>query len=77
MISYGMGEHSILEIAEALDAGISTYVAGTVYRTKEGELSAYEPISLPAFEEVSTDKKKYAQSFYVQYENTDALRQNR
>ena len=40
MISYGMGEHSILEIAEALDAGISihdiTYVAGTVYRTKEG-----------------------------------------
>lgn len=77
MISYGMGEHSILEIAEALDAGISihdiTYVAGTVYRTKEGELSAYEPISLPAFEEVSTDKKKYAQSFYVQYENTDAF----
>ena len=36
LISYGMGEHSIIEIAEALDSGIPvseiTYVAGTVYK---------------------------------------------
>lgn len=81
MISYGMGEHSILEIAEALDAGISihdiTYVAGTVYRTKEGELSAYEPISLPAFEEVSTDKKNTHKVFMCNMKILMHLRQNR
>ena len=36
MISYGMGEHSILEIAEGLDAGIAvqdlTYIDGTVVK---------------------------------------------
>ena len=39
LISYGMGEHSIVEIAEALDAGINvrdlTFIAGTCYRTKD------------------------------------------
>ncbi len=38
LISYGMGEHSIIEIAEALDSGIAvsdiTFIAGTVYKTK-------------------------------------------
>nr|WP_294526427.1 YgiQ family radical SAM protein [uncultured Blautia sp.] len=74
LISYGMGEHSILEIAEALDSGIPiqeiTYIAGTVYRTKD--LSrAYEPIILPSFEEVKDDKALYAESFATQYRNTD------
>ena len=75
LISYGMGEHSILEIAEALDSGMDvkdiTFVAGTVYRTKEGELSAYDPIFLPSFEDIVEDKKTYAKSFMTQYENTD------
>ncbi len=38
IISYGMGEHSIVEIAEALEAGIDvkdiTYIRGTVYKAK-------------------------------------------
>jgi uncharacterized radical SAM protein YgiQ len=75
MISYGMGEHSMLEIADALNAGIDihdiTFVPGTVYRTKEGELNAYHPLYLPAFEEIVKDKKNYAASFMTQYENTD------
>ena len=74
LISYGMGEHSILEIAEALDNGIPvseiTYVAGTVYKSKD--LSrAYEPIVLPSFEETESDKETYAKSFGIQYRNTD------
>lgn len=77
LISYGMGEHSMLEIAEALDSGMDvkdiTYIAGTVYRTKDGELSAYEPIVLPSYGEVVKDKRKYAESFMMQYENTDAF----
>lgn len=74
LISYGMGEHSIIEIAEALDSGIPvaeiTYVAGTVYKCKD--LSrAYDPIVLPSYEEVKEDKMSYAKSFAIQYQNTD------
>lgn len=74
LISYGMGEHSILEIAEALDSGMDvrdiTYVAGTVYRSREGT-DIYDGQYLPSFEEISEDKRKYAESFMIQYENTD------
>lgn len=49
LISYGMGEHSIIEIAEALDSGIPvseiTYVAGTVYKCRDLSRT-YEPIIL-------------------------------
>ncbi|MDO4273288.1 MAG: YgiQ family radical SAM protein [Eubacteriales bacterium] len=74
LISYGMGEHSILEIAEALDGGIPveeiTYIAGTVFKGRD--LShVYEPILLPAFDRVQEDKKAYGESFAVQYKNTD------
>ena len=74
LISYGMGEHSILEIAEALSAGIPvsqiTYVAGTVYRTKK-DLVPEDAVILPSYEAVSASKKEYAASFAVQYRNTD------
>lgn len=74
LISYGMGEHSILEIAEALNSGIPvkeiTYIPGTVFKTKD--LSCvYEPLLLPDFDEVAESKKKYAESFALQYKNTD------
>lgn len=74
LISYGMGEHSIIEIAEALDSGIPvediTYIPGTVYKHKTLD-AVYEPVILPSFEEVSHNKKAYADSFAVQYRNTD------
>lgn len=74
LLSYGMGEHSVLEIAEALQSGIPveeiTYVAGTVYKSRD--LSrVYDPILLPSFEEVKENKKSYADSFALQYKNTD------
>ena len=69
-----MGEHSIVEIADALSSGIPveelTYIAGTVFKCKD--LSRiYEPIILPSYEEVKEDKKTYADSFAIQYQNTD------
>ncbi len=77
LISYGMGERSILEIADALDSGLDvkdiTFIPGTVYRTRKGEESAYDPIVLPSFEEITASKKKYAESFMTQYRNTDAF----
>lgn len=74
LLSYGMGEHSILEIAEALDSGIPiseiTYVAGTVYKSKD--LSrAFAPVVLPSYEAVCADKETYGDSFAIQYKNTD------
>ena len=43
LLMYGMGEHSVVEIAEALDAGIDvkdiTYVAGTAYKAKKSRYS--------------------------------------
>ncbi|MDY3908755.1 MAG: YgiQ family radical SAM protein [Eubacterium sp.] len=75
LISYGMGERSIREIADALDSGMDihdiTFVPGTVYRTKADEVNAYDPVYLPSYEEIKTDKKSYAKSFMIQYENTD------
>ena len=72
MISYGMGEKSVLKIAEALDMGIPvnhiTNIPGTVYRTKEPPKNG---IFLPSYEQVSGDKRTYAESFQIQYENTD------
>lgn len=74
LISYGMGEHSILEIAEALESGIPveeiTYIPGTVFKCRDLN-RVYEPILLPSFEEISENKKLYAESFAVQYKNTD------
>ncbi len=74
ILMYGMGEHSIIELAEALDSGLSvsdiTFVSGTVYKTQKKE-DIYDAIFLPEFEEVKTDKPSYARSFYLQYCNTD------
>lgn len=76
VISYGMGEHSIVELAEALDAGIPvediTYIAGTVVKTKLLD-SIYDAEILPSFEDLKADKMNYARSFYTQYLNTDAF----
>ncbi len=74
ILSYGMGEHSIVEVAEALNAGIAvgdiTFVPGTVYRTKD-LTSVYDAIMLPSYGEILADKEAFAKSFYIQYCNTD------
>lgn len=76
LISYGMGEHSILAIAETLAAGIPveeiTFIPGTVYRTKETE-HIYQGVRLPDYQEICSSKEAYARSVALQYENTDAV----
>lgn len=75
IISYGMGEHSIVEIADALNSGIDvkdiTFIRGTVYKAKSLEHLYDEYIMLPSYDEICRDKKTYAESFYKQYCNTD------
>ena len=74
LISYGMGEHSIIEIAEALDSGLAVrdvaFIDGTVYKTRD-EASIYDAVRLPDYEQVRDNKKSYAESFAIQYKNTD------
>lgn len=76
LIVYGMGENSILEIADALESGIPieeiTYIRGTVYKTKDKE-RAYDYIILPSYNDIINSKLEYGESFLVQYENTDAI----
>ena len=76
LLSYGMGEHSIVEIADALNSGLEvkdiTWISGTVYKTRyEDEI--YDAIRLPDYEEITSDKRKYAESFAIQYRNTDPI----
>lgn len=74
LISYGMGEHSIIEIADALNGGIDvkdiTYVDGTVCKVKSLD-SIYDYVRLPSYEMLCQKKEGYAESFYTQYCNTD------
>lgn len=74
LLIYGMGEKSIVEVADALNSGIDvkdiTFIDGTVYKSKSLE-NLYDYIELPTYEEIVESKEKYAKSFYVQYCNTD------
>ncbi len=74
ILMYGMGEHAVIEIAEALDSGIKvsdlTFINGTVYKAKSLE-NVYDAQILPSFSEIVSDREAYAKSFYTQYCNTD------
>ncbi|MBE5897477.1 MAG: YgiQ family radical SAM protein [Lachnospiraceae bacterium] len=74
LISYGMGEKSIIAIAEALDSGIDisdiTFIPGTVYKARNTD-TVVDGIKLPTYEELLADKLNYAKSFNVQHNNTD------
>ena len=80
LISYGMGERSIVEIADALNSGISirdlTFVNGTVYKTSHKE-DIYDAIFLPDYESMKADKTLYARSFGIQQKNADPIRGKR
>lgn len=83
LISYGMGERSVIELADALNSGIDikdiTYIPGTVYKTKDisgimdSAKEQYRAIVLPSYGEMKETKEQYAKSFGIQYENTDAF----
>ncbi|MGN0157308.1 MAG: YgiQ family radical SAM protein [Lachnospiraceae bacterium] len=77
LISYGMGERSIVEIADALNSGIRvsdiTFIRGTVFKTKHPE-ELCDPIMLPDYDSMKENKERYAESFGIQYRNTDAVK---
>ncbi len=74
LLLYGMGERSIVEVAQALNAGMEirdiTYIDGTVFRMEELD-NALPTLVLPSFDTIKSDKRKYAESFHIQYGNCD------
>ena len=79
LVIYGMGEHQIVEVADALDAGLPidqiTYIAGTVYRVSgPGALDqVYDYELLPSWDDLNADRLNYARSFNTQYRNMDPI----
>ncbi len=76
LLVYGMGERQIIEIADALQSGLPvselTFINGTVYKTPDiSRVTDY--IGLPAYEQTSMSKRRYAESYMLQYENTDPI----
>lgn len=74
LLLYGMGEKSIVQVAEALSSGLAvsdiTYVRGSVYKTGSLE-NLYDHLVLPSWEALNENRRTYAGSFYTQYCNTD------
>ncbi len=80
LLMYGMGERSIVEIAQLLDAGVPVHairdVRGTCFRVNEAS-EALDALALPSFMEVAADKRRYAEAFKTQFEEQDAIRGKR
>jgi len=74
ILMYGMGEKSVVEIADALNAGMDvkdiTYIDGTVFKTTQLD-DSLPTVILPEYQKLVADKKKYAESFKIQYANCD------
>ncbi|MCI9646215.1 MAG: YgiQ family radical SAM protein [Lachnospiraceae bacterium] len=74
ILMYGMGERSMIQLAEALDSGLAaediTFVEGTVCKVRRKE-DIYDAVFLPPYASVREDRECYAKSFYTQYCNAD------
>ena len=71
ILSYGMGEKSMLALAQALKGGREwRNIRGLSYIAKEKKDSYLE---LPSFEECVKDKKVFAKAFDIFYHNCDPI----
>lgn len=77
LLVYGMAEHQIIEVADALHAGIAVkdinYIKGTIYKTNDIASISDDYILLPDYKKASANKKEYCKSFMAQYNNTDHI----
>jgi len=76
LLVYGMGERQIAEIAKRLKNGESigaiSGVPGIVYKTRDVS-GLTDVLLLPDYKTISANKAAYAESFRIQYQNTDAI----
>ncbi len=78
ILSYGMGENTIVRIARLLDKGVPIKkirdVRGTVYISKKGEKVHFDSVEIGDYDILKSDKQAYAKAFGIQYKNTDSVR---
>lgn len=76
LLMYGMGENTIVEVADALNSGLEAkdlcFIRGCVYKTKDISYIS-DAVMLPSFEDICKDPYIYAKSFQIQHENIDAI----
>ena len=69
IISYGMGEKTIVEIADALNSGLEAkdliYLRGTVWKTRDKSLLPQDSIILPTYHEIKQENLKLPISFII------------
>lgn len=79
LLIYGMGEKAVLEVAEALQSGLSikdlTYIRGTVYAANQ-IASPNDTVYLPPFKELLASPEQFARSFTLQQRHTEARSAN-
>ena len=77
LLMYGMGEKTVVRIAQLLDRGVPIKkihdVRGTCYLTGEGELPHFDYIDGESYDTLKQDKAAYARSFGMQYRQMDAI----
>lgn len=78
LLIYGMGERQIVEIADLLNCGVPVnqikHVAGTAYIEDSDTQFPEDFIIIPSFDEVSENKRLYAEATRIQYEEQDSVR---
>ena len=77
LISYGMGERSTLEIAQALKRGVPVgeirNVKGTAFAAKDPSECAFPFVEVDSFESVQSDKTAYARANRIEYDEHDPV----
>ena len=77
LLMYGMGEKTIVQVADALDSGLDVkdiiYIRNTVWKTKDIDMLPSNAIYLPSYDEVLADKLNYVKSFQIQYKNSNQI----
>lgn len=78
LLTYGMGEKILVRLAQLLDRGVPVRkirdVRGTVWIGHEGDKVHYPAVTLPGWAEVKEGGRVYADSFAIQYRESDSVR---
>ncbi len=78
LLMFGMGEDTIVTLAENLAAGVPISeiknIRGTVYKSKTLDDCIYPFVTAPSYDEVSKDKRKYAIAAKIEQDEQDAIR---
>jgi uncharacterized radical SAM protein YgiQ len=77
ILSYGMGEKTLVKIAKLLDKGVPVRkirdVRGTVYLAKKEDKIHFDYKEIGEYDTLKNDKVAYARAFGLQYRNADSV----